>query len=69
MKRLDFDLPKRTRVLPTIAEISHIFDARRRTSTLPAGPLERDHHSPTLHLVYNVQGTVVHAYEIALSSC
>ena len=53
--RLDFDLPKRMEVLTTIAGISHTFGALRKTSTFPAGPLDRDPHSSTLHLAYNAQ--------------
>jgi hypothetical protein len=39
----------------------------RHLRTFPAGPLERDPHSSTLHLAYNAQNSVVHAYENALS--
>ena len=53
MIRLDSDSPKRMQALTRIAEVSHTFDALRKTSTFPAG--------------YNVQNPVVHAQENALS--
>ena len=68
MMRLDFDLPKRTQVFTTIAEISHPFDTLCKTTTFPAHLLDRDPYSSILRLAYNSQNsTVVHAYENALS--
>ena len=43
-----------------------MFDTLCKTFTFPAGPLDRDLHS-TLHLAYNAQNSVVHAYENARS--
>ena len=58
MIRLDFDLPKCTQVLTTIAEISHTFDALCKRTTFPAGPLDCDPYSSTLHLAYSSQNSV-----------
>ena len=44
-----------------------MFDTLCKAFTFPAGPLERDPHSSTLHLAYNAQNSAVHAYGNALS--
>src|SRR5258706_12395639 len=61
MIRLNFDLPKRSQQSPGSCLHSTHF---AKTSTFPAGPLKRDLHLSTLHLAYNLQSTVVQAYEI-----
>jgi len=47
-------------------DFAHI-DTLRETFSFPAGLLERDPHSSTPHLAYNVQNGVASAYENALS--